>query len=163
MPAQALAGTLRARHRCDQARGSEPKPQLRHSLAWDAKAPRCPWGSNQEGRVWRRPYTMAVEERPSVHLQRAWLHQRSPAAVSGHPPRLHRGHVLCQRLNGDKVTWSLVEAGVVPRGNLLLCQGRTRDASSSVLPAPSPPADLPRGLRLCGPLRSLHPSLTSGN
>lgn len=77
MPAQALAGTLRARHRCEQARGSEPKPQLRHSLAWDAKAPRCPWGSNQEGRVWRRPYTMAVEERPSVHLQRAWLHQRS--------------------------------------------------------------------------------------
>ena len=60
MPAQELGGTLRrstglARHRCDQVRGSEPRPQLRHSLAWDAKAPRRPWGSNEEGRMWEDP------------------------------------------------------------------------------------------------------------
>ena len=167
MPAQELGGTLRrstglARHRCDQVRGSEPKPQLRHSLAWDAKAPRRPWGSNQEGRMWgdpvRWPWRSALQftcKEPGS--------TRGPSCCPGHPLRLHRGHVLCQRLNGDKATWSVVGAGVVPRGNLLLSQARIQDASSSVLPGPSPPADLSRGLRLCGPLCSLHPSLTSGN
>ena len=48
---------------------------------------------------------------------------------------LHRGHGLCQRLKGDKVTWSMVGVGVLPRGNLL-SQARTQEAPSSVLPAP---------------------------
>lgn len=71
-----------------------------------------------------------------------------PAAAPGHPPRPHKGHGLCQRLKGDKVTWSTVVAGVLPRGNLL-SQARTEMLPpQSFLPLSScTPASWPEALR----------------
>ena len=98
MPAQELEGTLRrstvlARHRCDQVRGSEPKPQLRHSMAWDAKALRCPWGSNQEGHMWGDPVRwpwrstlqLTCKEPGSTPIHRYGPTEPRPHCCSGHP------------------------------------------------------------------------------